>query len=336
MNRVSRRQVVQGAGAVGLGLLAGCGRWPWQGQQRARVPTVGWITGVSAASGQAEIFRHALSELGWVDGQNIMLEFRFAEGRPERFPGLAAELVRLPADVLVTVGTPPTQAAKDATNTTPIVMVNAQDPIRDGFIASLARPGGNVTGLTALATGLSEKRWDLLRDAVPGVSRVAVLTNRHASVAAMLAPNVAEIETAARRFDMQVVRLDFQDIDGLEGAFATAVREHVNAIIIQTDALTLTNRVRVAELALAGRLPTISDRREYVEAGGLLSYGPNATSIYQRSAYYVDRILKGTKPADLPVEQPMRFDFVINAKTAQALGLTIPPHVLLQATEVIQ
>jgi putative ABC transport system substrate-binding protein len=333
---VSRRHFVRGAGALGLGLLAGCGRRPGQVQAPARTPRVGWITGVSAASGQADIFREALHELGWVEGQNIMLEFRFAEGRPERFPEFATELVRLPADVLVTVGSSATQAAKDVTNTVPIVTVNSQDPVRDGFIASLARPGGNITGLTGLMTGLSEKRWDLLRGLIPGVSRVAVLTNRNVSVAAMLAPHLAEIEAAGRPFGLQFVRLELQTADDFETAFETAVQERVDTIMIQTDALTINNRVRIAGLAMADRLPMISDRREYVEVGSLLSYGPNVTSQYRRAAYYVDRILRGTKPAELPVEQPTTFEFVINLKTAQALGLTIPPHVLLQATEVIQ
>ena len=335
MSAYTRRQVVQGAGAVGLGLLAGCGRWPGQGQAPATVPRVGWITGVSAASGQADIFRQALHELGWVDGQNIMLEFRFAEGRPERFSAFAAELVGLPTDVLVTVGTSVTQAAKDASTTVPIVMAYSQDPIRAGFIASLARPGGNITGLSGLSTALSDKRWDLLRDVVQGMSRVALLANRNVAAAAN-APDGEETEAAARRLGMQIVHLELQDIGGLEGAFETAVREHVDAVIILTDALTLNNRVRITELAAASHLPTMSDRREYVEVGGLLSYGPNLTSMYQRSAYYVDRILKGAKPAELPVEQPTRFEFAINLRTAQALGLAIPPHILYQATEVIQ
>ena len=275
----SRRQVVQGAGAVGLGVLVGCGRLPGQGP--ATAPRVGWITGVSAASGQADIFRQALHELGWVDGQNVMLEFRFAEGRPERFSAFATELVRLPTNVLVTVGNSATKAAKDASTTVPIVMAYSQDPIRAGFIASLARPGGNITGLSGLSTALSEKRWDLLRDVVHGMSRVALLADRNASSAAN-APDGEETEAAARRLGMQVVRLELSDVAGLEGAFETAVRELVDAAIILTDALTLNNRVRIAERAAASHLPTMADRREYVEAGGLLSYGPNITSMDER------------------------------------------------------
>jgi putative tryptophan/tyrosine transport system substrate-binding protein len=335
-SRLSRREFVVGAGVAGLGLLAGCGRWPGQPERPAKVPRMGWLTGVSAASGQADIVRQALRDFGWIDGQNILLEFRFADGHAERFRDLAAELVRLPVDVLATVGSLAIHAAKDATDTIPIVMVNAQDPIRSGFIESLARPGGNITGLSALATGLSEKRWDLLKDVVPGMSRVAVLRNREASAAAGLAPDLAEIEATARQFGMQPMRLDFQDVDSLERVFEMAVRERVDAIMIQTDALTLTNRLRIAELAAAGRLPTMSDRREYVEAGGLLSYGPNATSSYRRAAYYVDRILKGAKPADLPVEQPMTFDFVVNMNTAREMGITFPNEIMLQVTEVIQ
>jgi putative ABC transport system substrate-binding protein len=332
VTRPSRRQLVQGA--VGLGLLAGCGRRPGQGQpqQIAKAPRVGVaIPALAPSAPELDAFRQGLRELGYTEGQNIAVEWRFAEGDLKRLSGQMAELVQLPVDVIVTAGTPGVLAAKQATSTIPILMAahSAGDPVEEGLVASLARPGGNVTGLTELAPQLIGKRLELLKDAVPEFRRVAVLST----------PSVRqrdEVLAAARALDVQVHTLAAHDPDELEAVFEEAAREGVQGLLILSNTFVLAHRARILELAAKSQVPTMSDQRLFVVAGGLAAYGASRTAIWRQAASHLDKILKGAKPADLPIEQPMRFDFVINLKTAQTLGLTIPHHVLLQATEVIQ
>jgi putative tryptophan/tyrosine transport system substrate-binding protein len=332
--RLSRRQVVQGAGTVGLGLLAGCGRLPWQEQPPAKVPRIGFLSGTSAVSGAAavEAFRQGLREHGYVEGQNIVVDYRFAEAEADQRRALAAELVQLPVDVIVTAGTLAVRAAKDATATIPIVVARGDDLVAFGLVASLARPGGNVTGLSTIALQLSQKRLELLKEAVPGASRVAVFWN---PAIPERASEFSELASVAEALGVQLQSLEVSGTEGFESAFEAATRERADALLTLDNALTSVYRSRLVDLALRSRLPMISADRALAEAGGLMSYGPNFNEQYRRAAYYVDRILRGAKPADLPVEQPSTFDFAINLKTAQALGLTIPHHVLLQATEII-
>jgi putative tryptophan/tyrosine transport system substrate-binding protein len=327
---LSRRQVVQGAGAVGLGLLVGCGRWPGQAPP-APLPRIGLL---AAARDTSPTVRQALEDVGYVHGHNMILEARTAEGRLDRLTALATELVQLPVDVIVTSGTPATLAAKDATSTIPIVQaVGAADLVREGVVVSLARPGGNVTGLTEIVPELTAKRLQLLQEMVPGLSRVAVLGQLGSPNAQQ---QMGEMQSAAQSLGMQLQSLLVSGPNELESVLDAALREQAEALILVTDPITVLHQTRIATLATASRLPSMFDRRDYAAAGGLISYGPDTARMHQRAATYVDRILKGTKPADLPIERPTTFDFIINAKTAQTLGLTIPPHVLYQATEVIQ
>jgi putative tryptophan/tyrosine transport system substrate-binding protein len=328
---VNRRHLVQGAGAVGLGLLAGCGRWPGQAQDPVKVPRVGHLSFGAPDSADEQAFQQRLNELGYVDGQTVLIEYRSAEGHDERYPGLAAELVGLPVDVLVARGLAVARAAKAVTSTVPIVFTGVSDPVGSGLVASLAQPGGNLTGLSAFATELSGKRLQLLQDTVPHISRVAALAAHTTSPT-----QVRETEGAARALGLQLQLLEVRGPDELEPAFDAAAVTRAQALVILLGAPLVAASVRIAELAVARQLPSIAPDRRFIEAGGLMSYGPNLSEMGRRAAEYVDKILKGAKAADLPVEQPMLLDFVINAKTAQALGLTIPPHVLLQATEVIQ
>jgi len=338
--RLSRRWVVQGAGAVGLGLLAGCGRWPGQAQPTARVPRIGFLSASSPSANQSrlEAFRQGLRDLGYVEGESVVIEYRYAEGNLDRVSELAAELVRLQVDVIVTAAPSPTRAAKETTATIPIVMAYDVDPIGNGFVASLAHPGGNITGLSSLAPGISGKQLELLKEIVPSLSRLAVLGTSLPGAYAHLAldPRSKELELAAGALGVQLQFSDVRRPEDIEPAFGEARREHVDAAVVFASPILEAHRTRVADLAAQHRLPTVYHVREFVEAGGLMCYGVSFIGLYRRAATYVDRILKGAKPADLPVEQPMRFDLVINLQTAQALGLTIPPHVLLQATEVIQ
>jgi putative tryptophan/tyrosine transport system substrate-binding protein len=340
VTRWSRRQIVQGMGAAGLGLLAGCGRLPWQAQPAARIPRIGFLSAglPSASVDRVEAFRQALRELGYVEGENVVIEYRYAEGTLDRVSELAAELVRLPVDVILAGAPTPTRAAKEATSTMPIVMAYETDPVGNGFIASLARPGGNITGLSSLAPGISGKQLELLQAIVPGLSRVAVLGTSLPGGYADLAldPRSKELELAAGALGVQLQYSDVRSLEDIEPAFGEARREHVDAAVVFASPILEAHRTRVADLAVQHRLPTVYHVREFVEAGGLMCYGVSFIGLYRRAATYVDRILKGAKPADLPIERPREFEFVINLRTAQALGLTIPPHVLLQATEVIQ
>jgi putative tryptophan/tyrosine transport system substrate-binding protein len=327
MARHSRRQFLRGSLALaGLGLLSGCGVWSAPGQGTARMPRIGLL-----APGPREDFLRGLREHGYEDGRNIHIEYRFSEGRSERLSELATELVDLQPDVLVAIGGG-APAAKQATSTIPIVAVAVPDPVGSGLVASLARPGGNVTGLSTLGDDTDMKRMERLKDVVPTASRVAVLANPDSLATG---PRLTNFEAAARSLGQQVRLLPARTADDLAGAFTAAVGWGADALLVPSGG-TLSYPTRVVELAAQHRLPALYEHREFTDLGGLVTYGPNYAEIYRRAATYVDKILKGAKPADLPVEQPATFDFVINLRTARELGLTIPESVLQQATELIQ
>jgi ABC-type uncharacterized transport system substrate-binding protein len=280
-----------------------------------------------------EAFLEGMRALGYVEGQHFVLESRGAEGQYERFPALAAELVRLPVDVLLVPNTSAALAAKQATSTIPIVMIGMGDPVGTGLVASLAWPGGNITGLAILQPELIGKQLEFLKAVLPTVSRVALLWNPANPSHAL---DVRAAEVAAQALGVQLHRVEARGPDAFDSAFAAMTRAHAGALLVMGDTMFREHRGRLAELAATSRLPTMHNSRPYVEAGGLLSYGVSLEDSWRRAATYVDKILKGAKPADLPVEQPTTFELVINLKTAQALGLTIPPSVLFQATEVIR
>jgi putative ABC transport system substrate-binding protein len=285
-------------------------------------------------SPQLDAFRQALRELGWVEGQNIVIDYRFAEGRFDRLPDLAAELVRLKVDIIVAQPTPAAAAAKNATETIPIVMISVGDPVGLGLIASLARPGGNVTGSSySVGLEIAGKGLELLKETVPKVRRVAILSNP-ANPGHPLA--IREVNVAARSLGVQLQLLEARDPNEFDGAFAAMATERVGVLLVVADSMFLLHRTRLADLAARSRLPAAYGNREIVEAGGLMSYGPSVRDLFRRSATFVDKILKGAKPGDLPVEQPTKFELVINLKTAKVLGLTIPPSLLQRADEVIQ
>jgi putative ABC transport system substrate-binding protein len=281
-----------------------------------------------------EAFRQGLRERGYIEGQNIAIEYRWAEGRFERLPDLAAELVRLKVDVIVAVVTQASLAAKNATRTIPIVTVAVGDPVGSGLVASLAHPGGNVTGPSSMFAELAGKQLELLKETVPKASRVAVLRNPANPV--WQAQMLRETEIAARTLGLRLQLLDARGLEELEGAFAAMTRGRARALLVQADPMFSLHARRIADLAVKHRLPTMGGFRENVEAGFLMSYAPNFPDLFRRAGYYVDRILKGTKPADLPVEQPMRFEFAINMNTAKALGITFPQTILIRADQVIQ
>jgi putative ABC transport system substrate-binding protein len=283
-----------------------------------------------------EAFRQGLRELGYVEGQNITLVFPSAEVRPERVPHLAAELVNLKVDLIVAGTTPAALAAKQATKTIPIVATSVADPVGDGLVASLARPGGNITGFTFLGPELVPKRLELLKEAIPGVSRVAALWHPAAYGEPTMRDMLKEIETAARALGVQLQLVRARGPDDFDRAFSAMTTERAGALIVFPSPMLYTERRGIVDLAAKHRLPTIYAWREPVEAGGLMSYGASIPDLYRRAATHVDKILKGAKPADLPVEQPTKFELVINLKTAKALGLTIPQSVLIRATQVIQ
>jgi putative ABC transport system substrate-binding protein len=306
-------------------------------QQRGKVPRIGFLGDGSAASravNTLEPLRESLRELGYVEGQNVLLEVRWTDGHSERLPELAGEFVRLQVDVIVTLGTPGARAATTATTTIPIVAIGVSDMVRLGLVASLARPGGNVTGVSDLLPELNGKLVELLTEMLPGLTEVAVLWNRPNPGAALQAE---AIQTAAREVGLQVSALAVRSLDDIAEALATAAKGRVGAVILVSDPWMTEHRTRIAQLALQERLPvSFTVGRLAVEAGGLMSYGPELTSRFKRAAVLVDKILKGAKPADLPVEQPTKFELVINLKTAEALGLTIPPRILFQADVVIR
>ena len=333
----SRRAFVQGAGAVGLALVAGCGLLPSHAQRPARVARLGILSSGSAntasPSARDEAFREGLRDLGYVEGQNLVLESRYADTELERLPDLAAELVRLPVDLLVTSGDPATQAAKRASATLPIVFANLSAPVENGIVASLARPGGNATGLIDIGPELSGKRLQLLRDALPGLARVGVLWSPQLAGPAL---QFQETERAARALGLDLLPFPLHGAEEIDAAFEAARRGRAEALVVLPSPITITPARRIVEQAARNRLPAMYGHPANMAAGGLMSYGPSFADNWRRAATYVDKVLKGVKPADLPVERPMRFDFIINLQTAQALGLSIPPHVLAQATEVLQ
>jgi len=304
-------------------------------QQPAKVPRIGFLhpEPISARLDRHDAFRQGLRELGYVEGRTIALEVRSAEGKRERLPALAAELVRLEVDVIVTATVPGIRAVQQATKTIPIVMAVVVDPVATGFVASLARPGGNITGLSMMAPELAGKWLELLKEAVPRVSRVAVLRNPTNPGAAL---SLSETEVAARALGVRLQLLEVRTPEELDGAFGAAARDRAGALIVLPDPMFHTHRTRIADLAAKSRLPAIYYARDYVEAGGFMAYGANIADMYRRAAYFVDRILKGARPADLPVEQPTKFELVINLKTAKALGLTIPQSILIRADHVIE
>jgi putative ABC transport system substrate-binding protein len=308
-----------------------------EAQPREKVPRVGYLSPGSPSEPfrrrRFEAFRQGLRELGYVEGQNVAIESRWAEGRYDRYPALADDLVRFKVDVIVAVGGRATQDAQRATRTIPIVMSVVIDPVGSGLVASLARPGGSVTGLTIMASDLVGKQLELLKEVVPKVSRVALLWNPANPGSA---PQSREAETAARALGVRLQPLEARGPQEIDSAFAAMTRERAGALLILADAIFLNQRRQIAELAAKRRLPAVYGNGEHAEAGGLMAYSANLLDLERRAATFVDKILKGAKPADLPVEQPRKFELVINLKTAKALGLTIPQSLLLRADEVIQ
>jgi putative ABC transport system substrate-binding protein len=316
--------------------LLGAAAWPAaaRAQQPHKTPTVGFLGATTpAASGQwIAAFAQRLRELGWIERRNVAIEYHFAEGRNERMAEIAAEFVRARADAIVAQGTQAALTAKNATAAIPIVFVLPGDPVGSGLVASLARPGGNVTGLSSQTSDLGGKRLDLMREIVPGLRRLAMMGNagNPANVSDM-----DEFQTAAKASGLDAITFEIRRTEDITAAFA-AFKGKIDALYVAPDALLNINRMRVNTLALAARLPTMYGARENVEAAGLISYGPSFTDLFRRAGDYVDKILRGTKPADLPVEQPIKFELVINLITAMALGLTVPPTLLARADEVIE
>ncbi len=307
-----------------------------EAQQATNVHRIGRLSAGSPTepNPNLEAFRQGLRELGYVEGQNLIIESRYAEGSEERLPDLAAELVRLKVEVIVAGGSSTIRAAQHATRTIPIVMAVSYDPVGRGLVASLARPGGNTTGVSTLGTELPGKRLELLKETVPQSARVAVLANPAAGGYESVMHNLTG---AAQALGLQLRVVELRSAEELDTAFATMTREGVDALIVVSDPALMDGlRGRTVDLAATHRLPAMYSSRELVVAGGLMSYGPSLPDMFQRAAYYVDRILKGAKPADLPVEQPTKFELVLNLKTAKALGITFPPTLLIQADEVFQ
>jgi putative ABC transport system substrate-binding protein len=332
---ISRRQFV--VGAAGAGLFAGCGRLPWQAEpEPVKVPQIG-VLAPGAREERAPLvqaFLQGLHAHGYVEDQNIIIVYRFSEGHDERLPDLAAELVGRPVDIVVTAGQTATSATRRATDTIPIVqMAGGGDLVEAGLIASLAHPGGNVTGLTSMVPQVTGKRLELLTTTVPGVSRVTVVWD---AANPANAPTSNEMQKAAQVLRVELQSMELRGPDGFEGAFGAATRERADALLVVSDPLTIGHRQGIVDLVTQSRLPAMYESREFVEAGGLMNYGVDPSALHRRAAYYVDRILKGAKPADLPVEQPMTFDFVVNMKTARELGITFPNEIMLQVTEVIE
>ena len=304
-------------------------------QQPAKISRIGYLEAPPASANldRIEAFRQGLRELGYVEGKNIVIEWRSAEGKVDRLPVLASELVRLKVDIIVTNGPTSTRPAKEATVTIPIVMAQDNDPVGNGFVASLARPGGNITGLATLAPELSGKQLELLKEIVPKLSRVAVFGNLTFPGSAQ---QLKEVQLAAKALGVKLQYLDVLDPKDIETAFGAVSKEGANAVLVLSTPVLMFQRKQIADLAVKSRLPTIYGRPEYVEDGGLVYYGPSYTDLFRRAATYVDKILKGAKPADLPVEQPTKFELVINLKAAKQIGVTIPHAVLYRADRVIK
>ena len=302
-------------------------------QQPKKIPRIGYLTVRAGPSDRDEAFRQGLRDLGYIEGQNIIIERRFANGT-DRLVGMAAELARLNLDVFVGEATPAVQAIKNATVTAPIVMAAAADPVGSGLVASLAQPGGNITGLSLILPELAGKRLELLREILPRVARVAFLAHSGNPAHRLF---VKEAQDAAQSFKIRFHPLVLGGVEEIEGAFSAMIKEHVGALIVQPLFISVLGQgSRVAELAAKNRIPSISDGFQFAEVGGLMFYGPDPIAVYQCAATFVDKILKGAKPADLPVEQPTKFELVINLKTAKQIGLTIPPDVLARADKVIK
>ena len=308
--------------------------WPLiaRAQQTGKIYKIGLLSPSSSQPPLAYLF-NSLRELGWIEGKNVSIEYRFAENCPERLPELATDLVRLNVDLIVAIGTLGPVAARRATSTIPIIMVGAGDPLGTGLVASLARPGGNVTGMSFMTPDLSGKRLELLKELLPRLARVAVLWNGANPYPAIV---FKETQTAGRTMGIEVQSLEVRSPDDFDGAFAAARQQRPDALIVVEDPLTFAYRERIADFAVADRLPSLCGFKEYASAGGLISYGAVVAELYRRAAGYVDKILKGAKPADLPVQQPTKFDLVVNLKTAKALGLQIPDKMLAVADEVIE
>lgn len=329
MNNRRKLLVALGAGALAAPLAS------FAQLQPGKVARIGFL-GNSTAAFEANLigpFRQGLRDLGYVEGRNILIEYRWAEGEYERFPALIAELIALKVDVIVTAGTPATLAVKKATTSVPLVMVAVGDPVGTGIVASLARPGGNITGLTSISPELEGKRLELLKEVTPKLSHVAILWN---PINAFHVIEMKEAQSAAAALQMKVLPLAARTPEELDGAFAAISRERPGALLVLADRMFLHHRTRIMDFAAQHRLPGVYAHRELVEAGGLMSFGPSYAGMHMRAATYVDKILKGTSPADLPIEQPTKFVLVINLKTAKAFGIKIPNSVLLRADEVIQ
>jgi putative ABC transport system substrate-binding protein len=321
---------------VFLGTLAGgllAAPLAAEAQQAGRVPLVGYLSPASARSPGYVIFRQSLRELGYIDGQNIAFDDKFAHGQATRLPALAIELVRENVDIIVANSPPAIRAVKDATRTIPVVMLTGDDPVRSGYVASLARPGGNITGVTFRIVDLFAKQMEILKQAAPGLRRVAVLWD---PTMPTIKEDLREVRAAAHVLGLQLQVVEVREASDYDRAFAAMTRERADALVTVGSPTFIQDRSRIVSLAAKHRLPAIYGFKEDVEAGGLLSYGPSQADAVRIAASYVNRILKGAKPADLPVEQPTKFELVINLKAAKALGLTIPPSLLLRADEVIQ
>jgi ABC-type uncharacterized transport system substrate-binding protein len=319
-----------------LGAMLSALSFPAEAQQPGKIPRIGLLISASASTDQhrATAFSKGLRDLGYLEGQNIAVEYRFAEGKVDELPALAAELVRLKVDIIVVEGGQGIRAAQRASSTIPIIMTTVSDPVALGFAASLARPGGNITGLSLFAPELGGKRLELLKEVVPRLSRVAVLGSQDALSSGA---QIKEMEVAARALGLQLYPTEWRGgADNLPAAFSAAAKARVGALIALSDPRMLANRHLIAELSVKNRLPNVYQASEFAEAGGLMTYGTNFADLFRRAATFVDKILKGAKPADLPVEQPTKFEFVINLKTAKQIGLTIPPNVLARADKVIR
>ena len=316
-------------------LLGGAAAWPLAANAQQLARRIGILETIPPQANAAnfDALRKGLRELGYDEGRSLIIEYRSADGRAERFPALAAELVRLNVDVIVTRGTPSALAARNATRTTPIVMASVGDVIGTGLAVSLARPGGNVTGLTAINTDTEGKRLELLKEMVPGLVRIAALYNMGNPTFAL---RWKEVELAARALGVESQLLDVRKPEDIAPAFAAATAQRAGALLTSVDALIQANQRTILELAAKHRLPAIYPTREFVENGGLMAYGVSYPDLYRRAATYIDKIFKGARPADLPIEQPTRFELVINLKAAKALGLTVPPTLLARADEVIE
>ena len=304
-----------------------------ESQQAGKVWRIGFVRGSAPPAAEIEAFRQGLRDLGYVEGRNLEVVFRWADGRDEKLPALVAELIRLNVDVILASAPAAARAAKEATATIPIVMVTVADPIAFGLVSSLARPGGNVTGFSFLHPELSGKRLALLKEMIPKLTRVAVLWNADNPYKAL---DMKEVETAAERSGVALIPVSVRGVEGLDGAFTAARQAGAACLLTLEDPFTIAHRARIVELARKHRLPALYGRSVYVDGGGLISYGPDPIDQYRRAATYVDRILKGAKPSDLPIEQPTKFELAINLKTAKALGLPVPHSVLVRADRVIE